>query len=96
MSDEREIIVEMLREILGDDKHHYENHGQISFNCPVCDDGRYKGNLEVNYLQHVYKCWSCAESNGTHGPLGKLVDLYGNKKHKKLYKILLKQSWNYR
>jgi DNA primase len=87
MTDEKEIIVEMLREILGNEKLHYENHGQISFNCPLCDDGRSKGNLEVNYLQHVYKCWSCSESNDTHGPLGKLIDLYGNKKHKKLYKI---------
>jgi DNA primase len=87
MTDEKEIIVEMLREILGDEKLHYENHGQISFNCPVCDEGRNKGNLEVNYLQHVYKCWSCSDSNGTHGPLGKLVDLYGNKKHKKIYKL---------
>ena len=87
MTDEREIIVEMLCEILGKEKAHYENHGQISFNCPVCDEDRNKGNLEVNYLQHVYKCWSCAESNGTHGPLGKLIDLYGNKKHKKLYKL---------
>jgi DNA primase len=77
----------MLREILGDEKLHYENHGQISFNCPVCDEGRNKGNLEVNYLQHVYKCWSCSDSNGTHGPLGKLVDLYGNKKNKKIYKL---------
>jgi len=87
MTDEKEIIVEMLREILGDEKLHYENHGQISFNCPVCDEGRNKGNLEVNYLQHVYKCWSCSDSNGTHGPLGKLVDLYGNKKNKKIYKL---------
>lgn len=87
MTDEREIIVEMLCEILGDEKLHYENHGQISYNCPVCDDGRNKGNLEINYLQHVYKCWSCGDSEGTHGPLGKLIDLYGNKKHKKLYKL---------
>ena len=47
MTDEKEIIVEMLREILGNDKSHYENHGQISFNCPVCDEDRNKGNLEV-------------------------------------------------
>jgi len=87
MTDEREIIVEMLCDILGDEKLHYENHGQISFNCPVCDDGRNKGNLEINYLQHVYKCWSCGDSEDTHGPLGKLIDLYGNKKHKKLYKL---------
>jgi DNA primase len=94
MTDEREIIVEMLREILGDEKLHYENHGQISFNCPVCDEERNKGNLEVNYLQHVYKCWSCSDSNGTHGPLGKLIDLYGNKKQKKIYKLFQPEDTN--
>ena len=94
MTDEREIIVEMLREILGDEKLHYENHGQISFNCPICDEERNKGNLEVNYLQHVYKCWSCSDSNGTHGPLGKLIDLYGNKKQKKIYKLFQPEDTN--
>ena len=87
MSDEKEILVELLREILGDEKMHYEYRGQISFNCPVCDEDRNKGNLEVNYLQHVFKCWSCSETNGTHGSMGKLIDLYGNKKHKKVYKL---------
>jgi DNA primase len=87
MSDEKEILVELLREILGDEKMHYEHRGQISFNCPLCDEERNKGNLEVNYLQHVYKCWSCSETNGMHGPLGKLIDNYGNKKHKKVYKL---------
>jgi len=87
MSDEKEILVELLKEILGDEKQHYEHRGQISFNCPVCDDERNKGNLEINYLQHVYKCWSCAETNNTHGYLGKLIDIYGNKKHKKVYKL---------
>jgi DNA primase len=53
----------------------------------VCDEDRNKGNLEVNYLQHVFKCWSCSETNGTHGSMGKLIDLYGNKKHKKVYKL---------
>lgn len=87
MSDEKEILVELLREILGDEKMHYEHRGQISFNCPICDEDRNKGNLEVNYLQHVFKCWSCSETNGTHGSMGKLIDLYGNKKHKKVYKL---------
>lgn len=87
MSEETEIIVEVLREIFGNEKHHYQNHCQISFNCPVCDENRNKGNLEINYSQHVYKCWSCSESNNTHGSLGKLIDLYGTKKQKKLYKI---------
>jgi len=87
MSDDSEILIELLKEVLGDEKHHYSNKGQIAFNCPVCDEERNKGNLEVNYFSHVYKCWACSEVNGTHGPLGKLFDNYGNKKQKKLYKV---------
>lgn len=86
--DENEALVELLEEVLGDFGLHYPNHGQISFNCPVCDEGRNKHNLEVNYINNVYKCWSCGDSEGTHGSLGKLFDKYGNKKIKKLYNVL--------
>jgi DNA primase len=67
---------------------HYDNRGQISFNCPVCDEGRNKHNLEINYISNVYKCWSCGDIENTHGSLGKLFDKFGNKKQKKLYYIL--------
>jgi len=80
--DENESLVELLEDVLGDHGLHYPNRGQISFNCPVCDDDRNKSNLEVNYFTNVYKCWSCSESEGTHGSLGKLFDKYGNKKPK--------------
>ena len=86
--DENEALVELLEDVLGDHGLHYPNRGQISFNCPVCDDDRNKHNLEVKYVDNVYKCWSCGDSEGTHGPLGKLFDKYGNKKHKKLYQVL--------
>jgi DNA primase len=86
--DENEALVELLEDVLGDHGLHYPNRGQISFNCPVCDDDRNKHNLEVNYIDNVFKCWSCGDSEGTHGPLGKLFDKYGNKKHKKLYQVL--------
>ena len=86
--DENEALVELLEDVLGDHGLHYPNRGQISFNCPVCDDDRNKHNLEVNYVDNVYKCWSCGDSDGTHGPLGKLFDKYGNKKQKKLYQVL--------
>jgi DNA primase len=85
--DENEALVELLEEVLGDHGLHYPNHGQISFNCPVCDDGRNKHNLEVNYIDNVYKCWSCGDSEGTHGALGRIFDKYGNKKQKKLYEV---------
>jgi len=86
--DESEALVELLEEVLGDHGLHYPNHGQISFNCPVCDDGRNKHNLEVNYINNVYKCWSCGDSEGTHGSLTKIFDKFGNKKQKKLYQVL--------
>lgn len=86
--DENEALVELLEDVLGDHGLHYPNRGQISFNCPVCDDDRNKHNLEVNYIDNVFKCWSCGDSEGTHGPLGKIFDKYGNKKQKKLYQVL--------
>jgi DNA primase len=36
----------------------------------------------------VYHCWSCGDTEGTHGPLGKLFDNYGNKKQKKIYLLV--------
>ena len=86
--DENDALVELLEEVLGDHGLHYPNRGQISFNCPVCDEGRDKHNLEVNYIDNVYKCWSCGDYEGTHGSLGKIFDKYGNRKQKKLYQVL--------
>ncbi len=88
MEDNKEILLELLQEILGDEKRHYENSCQISFNCPICDEGNNKGNFEVNYSKFVFKCWSCGDINDTHGPLGKLIDKFGTKKQKKLYKVV--------
>lgn len=94
MSDEIEVLVELLTDVLGKPKQHYESKGQISFDCPVCSDekgldhGDGKGNLEINYGKHVYKCWSCGETYGTQGPLGKLFDKFGSKKQKKLYNLI--------
>ena len=45
--EEQEALVELLEDVLGDHGLHYPNRGQISFNCPVCDDGRDKHNLEI-------------------------------------------------
>jgi DNA primase len=88
MNDDNEVIVDLLRDVLGDEKQHYSSKGQIAFNCPSCDDDRNKGNLEINYFSHVFKCWSCGESDNMKGPLIKLIDKFGNKKQKKLYKLV--------
>jgi DNA primase len=86
--DEFESVVELISDFLGEPKKVYENRSQVSWDCPVCDDDKHKGNLEVNVDKAVYHCWSCGDSEGTHGPLGKLFDKYGNKKQKKLYNVL--------
>lgn len=94
VSEEVEVLVELLRDVLGGEKQHYESKGQISFDCPVCarekgiDKGDGKGNLEINYFRHVYKCWACSDTNGTQGPLGKLFDAFGTKKQKKVYNLI--------
>lgn len=94
VTEEIEVLVELLRDVLGEDKQHYESKGQISFDCPVCarekgiDKGDGKGNLEINYFRHVYKCWACSDTDGTQGPLGKLFDQFGTKKQKKVYTLI--------
>jgi DNA primase len=94
VSEEVEVLVELLVDVLGNEKQHYESKGQISFDCPVCarekglDKGDGKGNLEINYFRHVYKCWACADTDGTQGPLGKLFDQFGTKKQKKVYNLI--------
>ena len=57
--EDQEVLVDLLRDMLGKEKQYYPSKGQIAFNCYVCDEGRNKGNLEVNINHHVYKCWSC-------------------------------------
>lgn len=94
MREEVDVLIELLSDVLGEPHNHYESKAQISFDCPVCaaekglPDGDGKGNLEINYSRHVYKCWACGETLGTHGPLGKLFDKFGTKKQKKLYDIV--------
>ena len=92
---EESLLVDLLLTMFGEPKNVNESSGQMSVDCPVCSydikaldktDG--KGNLEINFHQHVYKCWACAETHGTYGHLGKLIDKYGNKKDKKVYKLI--------
>ena len=93
-----QLVVEILEDFLGHSRKHYENKSQISFDCPVCSDikgldmGDGKGNLEVNYFHHVYKCWACSETYRTHGTLNKLIRKYGNRNHLKQYKLVIPQE----
>jgi DNA primase len=95
MDQENSLLIEILYGFLGDERAHNPGRGQISFDCPVCSydikglsHGDGKGNLEVNYEQHVYKCWACSETHGTHGHLGKLIDKFGRKKDKETYQLI--------
>jgi len=88
------LIVDMLTSMFGREHAHNEHRHQISFDCPVCsydikglDKGDGKGNLEVNYGDHVYKCWACAETHNTKGHLGWLIERYGGKKDKQYYEL---------
>ena len=89
-------ILDILKDILGKYHMHNDDKGQISFDCPVCsydikclDHGDGKGNLEVNYKDEVFKCWSCAESHETHGSLYRLIKKFGTQKQLKRYEILI-------
>lgn len=84
MSDETEIVLELVEEVLGEPVKSYHGKLQFGFNCPNCDEDRNKGNLEVSLEKHVFHCWAC----GVSGPLGKLFDDYGNKKLKKTYLLI--------
>lgn len=88
MENEVEVILNLLIEVLGEPKKSNYSHSQFGFNCPVCDDGRNKGNFEVSLESYVYHCWSCGDSDGTKGPLGKIFDTFGTKKQKKLYLLV--------
>ena len=99
ISTEYEPIIEILEDIFGEYRLHNDGKGQISFDCPVCsyeikglDHGDGKGNLEVNYIREVYKCWACGEVNDTHGSLLKLIKKYGTPKQLKRYEILKPES----
>lgn len=102
MSEEKEVVLDLLRDFLGKEKAHYDLKCQITFDCPVCsydlkglDHGDGKGNLEINYCRHIYKCWSCGDTHGTQGPLGKLFDRFGTKMAKKTYNLVKPQDEKY-
>lgn len=95
-------VIDILEDILGEPRMHNDYKGQMSFDCPVCsyeikglDEGDGKGNLEVNYIRGVYKCWSCAETHETHGSVFKLVKKHGTKRHLKQYELLRPDTEEY-
>jgi DNA primase len=90
MSDEVEVLLELIEDVLGSPKKVYESKLQYGYDCPNCmdmkglDNGDNKGNLEINLNKFVYHCWSC----GISGPLGRVFDNYGTKAQKKVYNLV--------
>lgn len=71
----------MLTEILDYPIRSNEDREQYAFNCPICDEGRNKGNLEVNLKSHLFHCWSCEVK----GILFNFFKNFGNKGYVKQY-----------
>jgi len=69
VSEELEIIVELLEDVFGRAKQHYQNKGQISFDCPVCSyeikgldklDG--KGKIRLAHYFAYIECYDFSVS----------------------------------
>ena len=88
------LLVNILESFLGPHRKHNEDTGQIAFDCPACSadknliDGDGKGNLEINYEESIFKCWSCQETNHMHGPIIKLLKKYATPKNVRDYLLI--------
>lgn len=82
------MVVNILSNFLGDYLSHKEDSGQVRYNCPVCDENRNKGNLEVNYYKDKFNCWSCGKTNDMHGSLIKLIKRHGTKSNLNDYLLI--------
>lgn len=83
--DSNKAILSMLTEILGDPLRSNEDKQQYAFNCPICDEGRNKGNFEVNLHSQIFHCWSCDDSDETKGNLFNFFRRFGNERYVKQY-----------
>lgn len=94
-----DLAVGILESFLGSCRHHNEDNGQISFDCPACAldkgllGGDGKGNLEVNYHLNKFKCWACSDVNNMHGSVPKLIKRFGNKDLLSTYLLVKPDAW---
>jgi len=90
MTEEIEVLLELIEDVLDKPKKVYGSKHQYGYDCPNCmdikglDKGDNKGNLEINLNKFVFHCWGC----GVSGPLGRLFDNYGTKAQKKVYNLI--------
>jgi len=88
------LVLNILESFLGEPKKHNIENGQVSFDCPACGidkdmpDGDGKGNLEINYNEGVFKCWSCYQKNDMSGKIPKLIKMFGTSKLLKDYYLI--------
>lgn len=91
---EHSLLLDIITEILGTPRKENKTKSQYAYDCPVCSaekdmtNGDGKGNFEVSLSKGVYHCWSCGQTHGTQGSIGKLITKYGNKDQKKKLKQL--------
>jgi DNA primase len=64
-------IVDILSEMFGFPRCYTHGQSDVPFNCPKCDGGGNKYNLEVNASKGVFHCWAC-------GYKGKLIRLFND------------------
>ena len=90
MTEEIEVLLELIEDVLDKPKKVYNSKHQYGYDCPNCmdikglDKGDNKGNLEINLNKFIFHCWGC----GVSGPLGRLFDDYGTKAQKKVYNLI--------
>lgn len=89
-----DILVNIFESFLGDYRKYNEDTGQVSFDCPACSSesgqlsGDGKGNLEINYLKGVYRCWACSDYNRMSGRIPNLIKKYGTSKNLRDYNLI--------
>lgn len=98
------MVLQILKQFLGQEHDHNESTGQALFDCPACaedkclpygrGDGKHK--LSINYHKNIFRCWVCSFKNGMHGYIPKLINLYGNKKLLKEYLLVRPNSDDYK
>jgi hypothetical protein len=47
MEESNEVLLDLVKDVLGEPKKVYNTHLQYGFDCPICDESKHKGNLEV-------------------------------------------------
>lgn len=89
-----QLIVNILDSFLGNSHRHNSDSGQLQYDCPACSEekglakGDGKGNLEINYLKGLFRCWSCYDTNNMGGTIYKLIKRYGSVQNLRDYELV--------